>query len=247
MLDRRPSHWALATERVEPRTPRARMTPPSITGANPPRTTPVWWSPRLRSVYAVLLMSAVVIATYIPPQPTDLPPDARPALLGLDFMHLHVRRLRSAHEALFGPQKYLPGWYTRELGGTPFWSNLQNFPLIPIRLVALFARPEDAFGVSVQLAANCAAVFMFLYCRRLGIGRVGCAVAGFTFACSGFFASRVYAGHLPLLEAYPALPLLLWLIEVNARSVAPDRLMPLKLLAAALAAFCIAVAGHPQL
>jgi hypothetical protein len=32
-------------------------------------------------------------------------------------------------------------------------------------------------------------------------------------AGAGFFASRVMAGHLPLLEAYPALPQLLWLVD----------------------------------
>ena len=196
----------------------------------------------------MLVMSVAVSGTYLPLKSSGFPPDAHPALLGLDFLNLHIRRLRYAQEALFGPQGYLPGWYSRELGGTPFWSNIQNFPLIPTRLTALLlAKPEDAFGLAVQLSAVLAAIFMFLYCRRLAIGAVGSAMAGFTFACSGFFASRVYAGHLPLLEAYLALPLLLWIIELNIASEWPQRPPPLKLLAAAFASFSVTVAGHPQL
>ena len=163
-------------------------------------------------------------------------------------MNVHVRRLRYVHDTLLGRQAYLPGWYTRELGGTPFWSNLQNFPLIPSRLLILPFKPDDAFGPAVQLAALLSAIFTFLYLRRLGIGRVGSAVAGFTFACSGFFASRVYVGHLPLLEAYCALPLLLWLVEVNLQSPREGRFAPpLKRFAVSIAAFCVAVAGHPQI
>ena len=216
----------------------------------------------------MLVMCAVVFATYLPVKPSEFPPDARPVLLGLDFLNLHIRRIRFVRETLFGEQRYLPGWYSRELGGTPFWSNLQNFPLIPTRLLLLMITPtpEDAFGIAVQIAANLSAIFMFLYCQKIGLGRVGSAVAGFTFACSGFFASRVFAGHLPLLEAYGALPLLLWIVEVNISSCrgrpahadppieregearwTPGSAHPLKLLAAALAAFCVAVAGHPQI
>lgn len=39
------------------------------------------------------------------------------------------------------------------------------------------------------------------------------ALCGLHMAGAGFFASRVMAGHLPLLEAYPALPQLLWLVD----------------------------------
>jgi hypothetical protein len=204
--------------------------------------TPPWWSPRWRGFYAALLMCIAVSATYFPVTPDEFPPDAKSALLGLDFMNLHVRRLRYVHEALLGPNHYLPAWYTRELGGTPFRANLQNFPLIPTRLPVLLANPDEAFGMAIQLAANLSAIFMFLYCRQLGIGRVGSAVAGYTFACSGFFASRVFAGHLPLLEAYGALPLLLWLIELNIA-----RRTTWRFLALALAACAIALAGHPQI
>jgi hypothetical protein len=71
------------------------------------------------------------------------------------------------------------------------------------------------------------------------------AAAGFTFAASGFFASRVMAGHLPLLEAYPALPLLLWLS--HAVGTTPPNAVRRWLLALGSATACVCLAGHPQL
>ncbi|HEV2689996.1 MAG TPA: hypothetical protein VGV35_15660 [Bryobacteraceae bacterium] len=168
----------------------------------------------------------------------------REVLIGSDYFQLHIRRIKFARDALFGAGHFLPGWYPRELMGTPFWANLQNFPWIPTRLVLLLFDPEMAFGVGVAIAAALAAVFTYLYCRRAGLSEIGAITAGWTFACSGFFASRVVAGHLPLLEAYAALPLLLWLAD---RAIAPDRVKKLDFVALAIATAFIALSGHPQL
>ncbi len=168
------------------------------------------------------------------------------SLLGTDYFQLHMHRILFAREALFGPRHALPAWYPRELLGSPFLANVQSFPWIPTRLILLFFDPLAAYAIGVALAAGLAAAFTYLFSKRLGISDLGAVAAGWTFACAGFFSTRVMAGHLPLLEAYPSLPLLLWLAD---RAVAPDRspyaLRDLALLAIAGAA--TAVAGHPQL
>jgi len=162
----------------------------------------------------------------------------RGVLAGTDYYLLHIRRMRFAREALLGGRHTLPAWYPREMLGAPFGANLQSFPWIPTRLVLLAFDPSIAYAVGIAMAAALAALFTFLYCRRAGLGRVGAVAAGFTFACAGFFATRVMAGHLPLLEAYPALPLLLWLVE---RGEARWNLAGL-----AMASACVVAAGHPQ-
>lgn len=160
-------------------------------------------------------------------------------LEGMDYYQLHVRRLRFAREALFGPQHRLPGWYSREALGTPFSANLHSFPWIPTRLALLALDPTIAYAAGIAIAAGLAALFAFLFARRAGMSRVGSFTAAGTFAGAGFFASRVMAGHLPLLEAYPALPLLLWLVDRAARRR--------DLMALAAASACVTAAGHPQL
>jgi hypothetical protein len=167
-------------------------------------------------------------------------------LLGLDYDQLHVRRMAFARASLLGVRHTIPGWYPHEVLGSPFAANLQSFPWIPTRLLLLLVDPSIAYAAGVVMAAALSVVFTFLYCRRLGLTRVGAAAASGTFACAGYFASRVMAGHLPLMEAYPALPLLLWLVD---RCFAPERAERhrLDLAALALCTTCVVVAGHPQL
>ncbi len=165
-------------------------------------------------------------------------------LFGTDYLELHIMRIAFARDALFGPAHSLPAWYPRELLGAPFLANLQSFPWIPTRLILLFFDPLSAYAVGVAIAAALAALFTYLYCKRAGLCEIGSVAAGWTFACAGFFAARVMVGHLPLLEAYPALPLLLWLAD---RALAPGRSQARDLGMLAFASACIAVAGHPQL
>ncbi|MBW2401406.1 MAG: hypothetical protein JRG80_19490, partial [Deltaproteobacteria bacterium] len=194
---------------------------------------------RGRSILAIGVLVTGVLGVYCPP--TLLSPES--GLYGMDFWALHLRRLDFVHEQLSGSSWALPGWYPRELFGTPFWSNLQNFPWIPTRLVLLLVEPAAAYGLGVNLAAVLAACFTYLYGRSIGWGRAASVLAGWTFACAGFFAARVTVGHLPLLEAYAALPLLLWLVERTMQSDAGSE----ALAALALGTACVVVAGHPQL
>src|SRR5688500_5525225 len=85
---------------------------------------------RVRGLVAVLVMVAGVLAVYVPvpTQPSDN------SMLGLDYHQLHARRIHFAQQALAAPNAHLPAWYPRELMGSPFWSNIQNFPFLPTRL-----------------------------------------------------------------------------------------------------------------
>jgi hypothetical protein len=168
------------------------------------------------------------------------------ALAGVDYGELHIRRIRFAREALFGIWHTLPAWYPHEALGSPFTANLQSFPWIPTRLLLLPLDPSVAYAAAIAMAAALSAIFTYLYCRRAGLTRTGAVAAGGTFACAGYFASRVLAGHLPLLEAYPALPLLLWLVD---RALAPERAgrRRFDLGVLAFGSACVVAAGHPQL
>jgi hypothetical protein len=164
------------------------------------------------------------------------------SLMGSDYEMLHRLRLWFAEQWLFGPAHRLPAWNPHEVLGAPFTTNLQGFPWIPTRFILLLVDPSVAYGLGVSIAAALAALFGFLYFRSMGLSRIGAATAAWTFAAAGFFSSRVMAGHLPLLEAYPALPLLLWLCD---RALIRARRFDLGALAVATA--CVVVAGHPQI
>src|SRR5438093_11576192 len=157
------------------------------------RAAPGWlWSPEAKGAGVLVVRGLAVLAVYCP---LDLLSGDR-VLGGSDYFTLHIRRLQFAQDAIFGSRPSLPAWYPRELFGTPFWSNIQNFPFIPTRWPLLLVDPVFAYAVAVNLAALLAALFAYLFCRRVGLTRTAAASAGWTFACAGFFASRVMAGHL---------------------------------------------------
>src|SRR5205814_5167282 len=108
--------------RAMPSTDNFRMSTTTVTEHAPSRAT------RATSIYAALLMCLATIVVYIP-----LGGEPGAFLLGIDYRDLHMRRMRYAQEALFGEghRAYLPAWHTREFLGSPFWSNVQNFPWIP--------------------------------------------------------------------------------------------------------------------
>ena len=190
-------------------------------------------------VLALLLL--VVNWLYIPGSVLT----GKAALFGYDFIILHARRLAYARAAL-GSTSHLPGWYTRELLGSPFVANIQNFPWIPSRFVLLCVDPDVAYALGVALSATLAALFTYLFGRRIGLSRIGAAVAAWTFSCAGFFSCRVIIGVLTQLEAYPALPFLLWLAD---RALDSDRtsLQRRDLFFIAVGSACVAAAGHPQI
>jgi Bacterial membrane protein YfhO len=168
-------------------------------------------------------------------------------LYGWDYIFLHARRLTFARDALFSGQHRLPGWYPRELLGTPFSANLQDFPWIPSHLPLLLLDPDVAYPAGIAMAAALAALFTYLFCRRAGLSQIGSVAAAWTFACAGFFAARVMVGHLLILEAYPSLPLLLWLADRAMDHSHGLRTHRGDTVALAIAAACVVAAGHPQL
>lgn len=199
---------------------------------------------RRRALLAIAAMWLALAMVYWLP--------ARPGTtqLAMDYHQLHASRMQFAREALFSPEHTLPAWYPRQLLGAPFWSNVQSFPFIPTRLALTLARDPYApstYCLSVIVSAALAALFMFLFARRIGMGLIGSAAAGWTFSCSGYFASRVAAGHLPLLETFAALPLLLWLAESLLRAMDEGRSPRRWMIGLAGAVTCVALAGHPQL
>lgn len=198
---------------------------------------------RLLSAVAVGAMLLAVLSVYCPWQIFT----GEHVLFGMDHQVLHYYRMDFARKALMGAEPHLPSWYSREFLGTPFRANAQNFPWVPVRLLLLLFPPGIAYGIGVNLAAMLAALFTFLYCRTMGRSPLTSALAGWTFACCGFFSARVMVGHLPLLEAFPALPLLLLLAEKCHQAEREQGKRGIYLLLLGLAALATALCGHPQL
>jgi len=198
-------------------------------------------SPRRASWISVIILLVLTEAIYLPPPILN----GSRTLFGYDYEMLHLRRLSFARAALTTTHR-LPAWYPGELLGAPFLANLQSFPWIPLHLVLLLLNPEKAYAAAVAIAAALSALFTYLYCRRAGLSHAGAIAAGWTFACSGFFAAHVTVGFLSSLEPYAALPLLLWLAD-RATDAGRYHSQRVDMLVLAGATTLVVCAGHPQL
>ena len=163
---------------------------------------------------ALALMLLATEAMYLPLSVLRGPS----TLFGWDYMMLHARRLAFARDALFSGHR-LPGWYPREMLGTPFSANLQNFPWIPTHWRCCSSIPTKPTPLESRSQRAC------LLCSRSVLQARGIVPdrrrrCWLDLRLRGPFASSVMVGHLVNLEGYPALPLLLWLAD-RATVLAP--------------------------
>ena len=198
----------------------------------------------IRRAFAAWPLAAAIAAAVLLYLPVDVL-FGEQHLYGSDFLQLHQYRIAFVQEAWQAGSLGVPAWYPREAMGTPFWADIQNFPWIPTRLLLLLLPFNLTYAAGVVFAACLSVLFTSLLARAVGMSSLAAAASGFTFAASGFLASRVMAGHLPLLEAYPALPLLLWVSHCLG-SAHPNAVRRW-LLALGGATACVWLAGHPQI
>jgi len=113
--------------------------------------------------------------------------------------HLGTARLLQGGE--------LPGgllWDPLLNGGQPLLGNPNRFLLYPTRLLYVFLAPLTALNWEIALHLLLGGLGAALFARRLGVDRIGCAVAGSAYALGGFSISLT--NHLGRLLAYHWLP-----------------------------------------
>jgi hypothetical protein len=106
-----------------------------------------------------------------------------------------------------------PWWNPNLFGGEPFIANpVVNIWYAPTWLF-VFLPLERAYPWHMYLHIVWAALGMYMLLRRvLGqkVGRIAPWIAGLTFALSGFFMARTYAGHVDVIAAASWMPWVVW-------------------------------------
>lgn len=118
------------------------------------------------------------------------------------------------------------GWNPYVAGGAPVASESAAGTLSPFGL--LYAVVPDSYAPAllklVQMAV--AVGFTFLFCRRIGVGRVPAVFAGCAFAGSGFL---VMWTNWPQPEVAAGIPALFWATERFLQGPRPSRVVPIAL------------------
>ncbi len=105
-------------------------------------------------------------------------------------------------------QGQLPLWAPEIFGGYPIFSDGEAGSLYPPHLLSLLLLPvETAFTWLRPIRFFQAALFTYLFCRTVRIGRFGSVVGGITFGFSGFALAQMH--HTNISTAAVWLPLIL--------------------------------------
>lgn len=137
-------------------------------------------------------------------------------------------------------ERRLPLWNPTNAGGVPHLAQGLYGVFYPLHLAAQAVwSPERAYGFLAALHHFLAALFTFLFLRRIGTGTGGAFVAGLAFGFSSYLLMRVH--YYQYVESLAWLPLGLYLIErwFERRSVVPLALL-------SLAAATVLLCGWPQ-
>jgi len=114
---------------------------------------------------------------------------------------------------------HFPLWNPYNLGGMPFFADLQNMMLYPFNWLTLPFSVPYGLGVFFFLHMAWAATGMHLWLRSLGLSQAACRLGALFFASSGFFWLEII--HPPVLAAFAWLPWLFFSLEKLSSELKP--------------------------
>ncbi|MFN8595265.1 MAG: oligosaccharide flippase family protein [Anaerolineae bacterium] len=109
-------------------------------------------------------------------------------------------------------RREIPLWNPNLFAGAPFLANGQHSAYYPFSIIFYILPLTNAYGWFTVSQLFLAGAFMYVFCRVLGIGRLGSAFAAITYQLSGFYIVSVVFSMIIAAAAW--LPLLLAMIEL---------------------------------
>jgi O-antigen/teichoic acid export membrane protein len=111
--------------------------------------------------------------------------------------------------------RQIPLWNPYLFAGLPFLAAGQHSAFYPLSILFYILPLARAYGCFTVLQFFLAGLFTFIYCRVIGVNRLGALIAGVTYMLSAFFVVSVV--FTMIITAAAWLPLLLTMIEIVVR------------------------------
>ncbi len=170
---------------------------------------------RLQDEWPVLLLCALVLLAAVALLLWAVRwPEPGLALAGHDIRGQFYPWLTTFREAIRTGS--LPAWDRYQFAGYPFLSNPQLAAAYPPTWLAVLLPVHVAISWLVGFHLWLAGVGMLLYVRSVRGTWLGALLAAVTFALSGFFLARIWAGHMGMVATNAWLP---WMLLATVWSV----------------------------
>lgn len=105
----------------------------------------------------------------------------------------------------------LPLWNPYNFSGSPLAANLQSSVFYPFNLFYLFLPQAWGWTITVFIAPLLSCLFLFMYLRKIGMGKIGCVFSAISFSFSLFMS--VFLEYNTIFHVIVWLPAALFLIE----------------------------------
>lgn len=120
----------------------------------------------------------------------------------------------------------LPLWNPYLFAGSPLVANPSVSFLYPLNFLYVLLPVTDAWEILTIIQLGIAFAGMYWFCRRvLGTAGEGAAFAALSFTFSGYFMSRIWAGHTEILSSAPYIPWVIGLYVLVSEKFSVRRLI----------------------
>ena len=119
----------------------------------------------------------------------------------------------------------IPFWNPYLFSGTPFLAHPSIAAFYPLTLLFIIFPLNQAFSFFITVHLVISGLGMYWFCRKY-CNQFGALVAATSFALSGYFAARIYAGHIDLLSTAVWIPWVLSLLfEIFSKGFSKRRFL----------------------
>jgi len=112
----------------------------------------------------------------------------------------------------------IPLWNPHQFCGYPFVGAYQSAVFYPLNIIFLVWSAETAFTLSTILHMFLAWLGVYLYIFHLTKKTFPSFIAGLVYMMAAILTSRIYAGHITILCAYPWLPFIILALDKSFRT-----------------------------
>lgn len=157
-----------------------------------------------------------------------------------------IRSVYAPYKAFFSSslKTYLelPLWNPYIFSGQPFLANPTSGILYPLNYLFTVINIDYVFGYLFVIDTILIGLFTFLYCRTIKLSEFASLVSAVVFMFSGTIGTRIFPGHLFIVDAFVWFPLILYSFE---KIISTQKI--LFAILGSIAIFLVIIAGHTQI
>ena len=153
-----------------------------------------------KTILAIIVISFLIFVSYIPVLQNN-----KKVIAGSDITRYFYFYRLYFHNYYIENNK-IPQWEPNTFSGRPFYAMIQNAVLYPATYFCVLFGTETGINLNILFNIWLSAVFAFLFVYKITGSNCSGIIAAFIYGFGGFSTTRVFLGHLTIINTLPYLP-----------------------------------------